>query len=399
MRNATGGGDTGTTPGRAGLIALLLCSLCPMMGLFSIGVALPKVAAAFGDDPDAELLAQLIGGASGFAFAVASPAIGALIDRHGYRRVYIASLIGFALFGALPALLDSLPLILATRLVFGVAVAGAMTAGMTGLGGLPHHLRARMFGRNAMVSSVGAIISFPLVGALATLGWRIPFLLHLLSLLVVPLALTLDRVAPVPHAVKATPRPAGGIGVSAAVLMMAAFVGLAMYTGPIFSPFYLRTIGVTDPTLAALPLSAMSMGSLMMTANYGRLHARFGTTALFGATLALVGCGLVGAGFSPVLPLFAISMFTVSCGLAMFTPNLGAYISATSHRPARGIGWAMSAMFAVQVVFPFLARGVGQAIGPASIFHILGAISLAIASGFIIAALRRRRIAQISAGI
>ena len=386
-----------TMPGKAGLWALLVCSLFPMVGLFALGPALPRVAAAFGTDPHAIMLAQLMGGASGFSFALSSPLIGALIHRWGYRQIYIGSIVGFALIGSLPALMDNLVLILATRAVLGIAVAGAMTAGMTGLSTLPAALRPRMFGRNAVISSLGAIVAFPLVGAIATFGWRWPFLIHLVFLVVLPAALTLPRTTGAAHAGQRA--QAGGIGVSVAILALAAFLGLTMYVGPMFSPFYLHTIGVTDPRLAALPLSGMSLASLLMTSNYRRLHARFGTAGLFGGLLLAVGTGLVLAGLAPTLPVFAAAMILVSCGMSLFTPNLTAYIAATSPSPARGIGWAMSAMFVVQVLFPFLAGGVSRAVGPAAVFLVLGAIALAIATGIAWALLRKGKAPQaIAAG-
>lgn len=365
-------------PGAAGLWGLLVCSLAPMIGLFGMGPALPAMAAAFPDDPDAVLLAQLIGGASGIAFAVSSPVVGAMIGRVGYKRVYIASLVAFAVAGTVPVLLDSLPLILATRVVLGMAIAGAMTAGLAGLGALPAAVRPRMFGRNAMLTSVGAIVVFPLVGALSEIDWRLPFLIHALALAIVPLAMSLPAArgpAPAP-AFASGPARGQGLGVAPILLAMAGFIGLTMYIGPMFAPFHLRSIGVTDPGLAALPLSAMSLGSLMMTSAYGWLHGRFGAQALFALTLLLTGSGLLVAGLALALPMFIAGMFAVSCGLALFAPNLNSHITAVSTDPARGIGWAMSAMFAVQLAFPFIARLISQASGSAGVFLGFGAGAL-----------------------
>lgn len=358
-----------------GLWALLLSSLFPMLGLFALGPALPNVAAAFPNDPNAELMAQLIGGASGFSFALSSPIIGGMIERWGYKRIYIGSLIAFAIFGTLPVLLNSLPMILLTRVVLGVCVAGTMTAGLAGLATLPAHVRPGLYGRNAMMSSVGAMAIFPAVGAISTYGWRWPFFIHLVALAAVPMAMTLPgRMAPAAHA-----RVAGGgrgLGVSPILLVLAGFIGLVMYVGPMFAPFYLHTIGITDPRLAALPLSGMSVGALIMTFNYGRLYARFGAQTLFALTLVLSGIGLLVAGLAPNLPMFMAAMFIVSCGIALFAPNVNSHIAATSINPARGIGWAMSAMFAVQVAFPFLARAISQATGPAAVFLIFGICAL-----------------------
>lgn len=382
-------------PGRAGMLGLLLCGYFPMIGLFAIGVDLPRIAEAFSDEPNARLLAQLVGGVTGFAFALSSPLIGYAIDRFGYRQVYVVSLVAFAAIGVIPMLLDDLLLIVATRCVLGVAVAGAVTAGMTGLGSLPPALRARMFGRNAVLTSIGAIVMFPLTGALASIGWRGAFLVNLFALIVLPLALMIPDRHPAgprpPRRERSAGRTRGATGVSAGLLGMAAFIGMTMFVGPMFSPFYLASIGITDPALVALPLSAMSLGSLLMTSNYARLHGRFGTTAIFGAILFLVGAGLIGAGFSITLPLFACGMFTVSCGLALFTPNLGAAISATaSGSPGKGIGLAMSAMFIMQAIFPFVAEGIRSLLGPRGVFLCFGAVALLLAIGFGLAARGRR---------
>lgn len=373
-------------PGPIGLWALLLSSLMPMLGLFALGPALPRVAAAFAADPNAVVLAQLIGGASGISFALSSPVVGAMIGRWGYKPVYLVSLVAFAIFGTLPFVLGSLPLILATRVILGVCVAGAMTAGLAGIGTLDAELRPRLYGHNAMLSSLGAMVIFPAVGALSTVGWRLPFLIHLVALAVVPMALALPN-GPAP-AGRAPADSGRGLGVAPILLVLAGFMGLVMYVGPMFAPFYLRTIGITDPRLAALPLSGMSLGSLLITGNFGRLFARFGARLLFAAILLLTGLGLLAAGLAPNLPVFMAAMFVVACGIAMFAPNVSAHIAATSTNMAGGIGLAMSAMFAVQVAFPFLARAISQAVGPASVFHIFGGCALVAGIGVLAVARR-----------
>lgn len=382
----------GAGPGRAGTLGLLLCGYFPMIGLFAIGVDLPRIAAAFAELPHSALLAQLAIGVTGLSFALSAPLIGRLIERHGYARIYQVSLAGFAALGLLPMLLDDLLVILASRVVMGIAVAGCTTAGMTGLGTLPPAVRARMFGWNAVLTSLGALAIFPITGALVDLGWRMAFLINLFALLVLPLALCLPRpTAPPRDGQEAVSRPPrGSSGASPGLVAVSAFVGLVMFVGPMFAPFYLASIGVTDPKLVALPLSVMSLGSLLMTSNYGRLHARFGTTAIFGAILLLVGCGLIWAGSSLTLPLFAAGMFVTACGTAMFVPNMGAAISATSTgSPGRGIGIAMSAMFVMQAVLPFLGEALRALLGARGVFVALGVVAILLAIGFVLAARRQ----------
>src|SRR3546814_4746825 len=50
-----------------------------------------------------------------------------------------------------------------------------------------------MFGFPSVAGAMLAIGCFPLVGAFAAIGWRWPFALHLVGLLVIPVALTLPR--------------------------------------------------------------------------------------------------------------------------------------------------------------------------------------------------------------
>src|SRR3546814_8723056 len=84
----------------------------------------------------------------------------------------------FALAGSVGGILDNLYLILATRLLLGVTVAGALIAALTGIGTLPPRQRAQMFGFQSVAGAMLAIGCFPLVGAFAAIGWRWPFALR-----------------------------------------------------------------------------------------------------------------------------------------------------------------------------------------------------------------------------
>lgn len=387
MPTETNTGDT--VPSTGALWAMLLCTLFPTVGLFALGPATPSIAAAFPDNPDAVLLAQLIGGVAGFAFALVSPVVGIAIERWGHRNVYLVSVAGFGLAGAMPALLGDLWTILATRALLGVTIAGAMIAGVTGLSLLPAAIRPRMFGRNALVASLAAIAMFPLVGALTELGWRWPFLIHLFAFAILPFAFGIPRhVRAAPTASEAK---GSGLGISPVMLLVAGFTGFTMYIGPMFSPFYLHSIGVTDPKLVALPLSCMSIASLLVTSQYGRLHGRMGVYALFVFLFALMGIGLLLGGIAPALAMFVAAMFLLSCGQSLFTPNLNAYIAETSAVPARAISWAMAAMFAVQVAFPFIAQAITRSVGPSAVFLLLGVASILVAAAFAAAAIRSGR--------
>jgi MFS family permease len=129
------------------------------------------VAAAFANHPNATLLVQMTGGTTGLAFALSSPLTRFLIERYGYRDVNLISVKTFAVIGIAPAVLDSLPLIMATRRVLGVTVAGAITAGITGLAPLLAKIRPGCLGATPLSpASVRRSASHPPVNSRGSIG-------------------------------------------------------------------------------------------------------------------------------------------------------------------------------------------------------------------------------------
>jgi hypothetical protein len=89
--------------------------------------------------------------------------------------------------------------------------------------------------------------------------------------------------------------------------------------------------------------------------------------------------------------LFSCGLMIASAGMSVFVPNLGAAISAAATGgAARGIGITMSAIFAVQALFPFIVAGIRNFVGPQGVFLGLGIASLAICAGFVFIAPRQR---------
>lgn len=371
-------GDTAPNGDRVpvpALAALLLSGWFPMFGLFAIGVDFPMVAAAFPDERYGAMLAQLIGGLSGLLFAAGSWWIGGTVERLGPRTVYLAGVVGFAGFGALPAIIDSLPWILVTRCAFGLCVAAVATAGLSGISKLPPARRAKFFGWQTLSAGIGSAICFPLVGMLGEENWRYPFLLHLAALAVIPLAMTISPVAK-REPVETWPIKGGNHGIPLPLLIMAAFAGLAMSAGPMFTPFYVLSLGVTDPEAGSTALVVMSIAGLLAATVFGALHVRLGSRGIFALTLLCVAAGSFGAGAARGMVGFTVGMAVMATGLAIFSPNLAAAIAQRTEKPARALASGLAALFAVQAVFPFLAQALSANFGPSSLFTALGATAL-----------------------
>jgi MFS family permease len=376
--------------GRVGLVSTCLFST---LALYGFGIALPPIARAFSSEPHAILLSQLVGSMVGFAFAVGSPLIGGLIDRFTYRTVLIISAVAFAFVGTVAGLLDNIYAILALRVLLGFTAAGGLLAGIAGIGTLPTNQRTQLLGRQGYVGGTLAICVFPLVGLLASIGWRWPFALHLVSLLVVPMALTLPKTAgkiPVKSAksVGSAPRLAG---LPPVILLCAAFVGMSGVLGAIFSPFFLIHVGIANPKLQSIPLMGEGFGSILASVAYSRIHRRLGTSRTFALALTTLGVGLVAASFSTSLLTLALALGVSASGVSLSNSNLNASVLEVAREsPGRAIGLTTSALYGAQALFPFVAAEISHLTGPSSVFVAFGVSAVAIGLAYGVAGFSRR---------
>ena len=368
-----------------GMTALLACGLFITIGLYAPGLVLPQIERAYADTPHVALLTQLIGSIASFSFAIGAPFAGALIARHGCRRVILPSLILFTIFGAAPGLLDNLWAILLTRAILGFAVAGIFTGGLTGIGALPEDQRARMFGWFSVVGGAAAIGLFPIVGMLGHYGWRLPFTVYLLGVAVAPLVLLMPRTlgqvergaaSAVETSAQRLLRPAM-IG----VLIIAALSGLGMVIGPVYAPLYLTTLGVTDTRLLAIPVTLGSIASVVASGSYGFFYRKLGMWGVSLLCMLVMGVALLAAGTAGSIPLFTIAIVFHSASIALVSPHISATALALSP-PGKGsqaIGVANGVLFGSQLLFPFISSWIREETGVTGVFLAFGAAGLLVA--------------------
>lgn len=377
---------SGAPLGGLATAALLACGLFVTIGLFSPGLVLPQIASAFSGTPSAPFLTEMTGAIAGFAFALGAPFCGTLIGRLGCRRVILTGLFVFALLGSLPVILNDLRLIVASRFVLGIATAAIFTGALGGIGALESSLRARLFGWFGAVGGVAAILLFPIVGQLGHMGWRLAFLIHLSSLLAVPLCLALPRQLGrrVPIIVNgASERPAAPV-VNAAmvgVLIIAALTGMSMMLSPIYGPIYLASLGITDPRVASIPLTIGAAAAVLGSLTYGPLHRRMGIMGLFIFATAGMGLTLAVAGGTRDFVVFTAAIAGMSSMVALLSPNINAAAVAYNRpeRVAQAIGLANGIMFGTQLLFPFVAGWARAVVGLSGVFVVFGAAMAAVA--------------------
>lgn len=375
--------------GRPAKGALIACGTFISLGFYAIGAALPMIASAFREDPHVGLMVQLIGGSAASACALASPIAGILIARFGVRRMFLGSNFLFILAGVTPVACTSLAQILICRIVLGIGVAGALTAGLAGITRCPERDRHRMLGAGTLIGSGAGILIFPLTGLLAHQSWRLAFLIYLLALPPALLALYLPT-DPIVRKAAQPDRTRRGKVISITLLVVCGIAGWAIVANAIYSPFYLGSIGIQNPSTVGLILGAAAVCSMLGAGTYGRLQQTIGTrgAVCFALGCAALGCIVIGIFRLPAVAILGLGL--LSAGLAIF--GAAGYALAAEDAPEQSssdtaMGLVTLALFGPQFLFPLISTRVSERFGPSGVFLALGLALIAALSA--IAAARR----------
>jgi MFS family permease len=316
-------------PGLLQGIMLLLPITMAVMGISVLTPVVPLLLAQFKDVPYHDYL--VIGGIltmPAIWVLLFSPVAGWMADRLGRRLLLVTAMIIYAFVGILPAFLDNLYAIIASRVAVGICESIVMTVSTTLISDYyAGRARERWLASQTAVASVSALGIIYLGGQLgAAHGWRGPFYLYLYSL---PLAFCVLRSIWEP-----SPAPLStGLGVAEdvryRVLPRARILGICAITLLASISFYtvitknaeaLVVLGVSDPA---------EIGRLTMLASIG---VPLGTFVFWGVSrlpigwllfvdFAFVGLGftLMGLATDPVSYAWGSFINQLGCGLVLPT--------------------------------------------------------------------------------
>jgi MFS family permease len=371
-------------------LPLLLSFAFVSIGLFSLAPVLPEIRDAFVADPHVGMLIQITGAIAGFTFAVASLGVGTVVERFGYRNVYICSLTLFSLAGLSGAVLHNLVLIAVTRAIVGIATAGAVNAGLVGIGlVVPEHLRMRFLGIVSLCSSMVGIISTPLVGLLGRIEWRAAFAPHVLGLLIFPLIFALPNIV---GKKTDSSRATKGRGLGAVLMIATVAVGMGIFLVIVYPPLYLSDGGITDTRLLAIPPAMAAVGTLLGAGIFELVNRRLNIAGTFALSIGALGAGLIVAGLSTSLITIAAGVAIAAVGVGMYSPNLNAAaIAGSPGNPAHSLGLANALFLGSMVLFPFVSTSITRMLGGGSVFFVFAAAMFVFAVVTPLAVIQRRR--------
>jgi len=367
-------------------LTILVGSTAMMLATAGLAPALPGMAAAFQAVPNAALLVRVLLTLPALSGAAAAPFAGLLMDWWGRKPVIVVSLLLFGLAGSAGFVLDSLAGILISRLLLGLAAAGLASGFLTLV--TDYFTGARL---NQFLGYLGAFAGFAgvvfqfLSGALADIGWRFPFLLHLVAfviLLGVLLAIdeprTRAQAQPQSTAPERIAFPFTAIGLIYAVALLG--IG-AVFVLIVYLPFYLTSQAGVSNSQVGLALSLQALPAGFIALQYQRLRTRLSVQAIAAVTFLALGSSLLVAALTSSYALVVAGLLLGGIGLGLLPPNLIAWLAVVAPPAARGraVGGLNTALFLGQFLSPLLTQPLIEQVGTAGSFGVVGALCLLMA--------------------
>ncbi len=336
--------------------ALLAVASLTVMASAIISPALPAMDQHFARHSD--LMVKLILTMPALSIVLFGPVMGYVVDRFPRRRLLLCALLVYALAGASGFVLDSLPLLLFSRAVLGVAVSAIMAVGMSLTGDyFRADERARFLGVQGSFMSLGGVLFVNLGGLLAMWSWRGPFLVYLFALVVIPLVLW-QLFEPEREQAPAGTAATGGAGLdygrTALVYGMALLGLLLFYMVPTQLPFLLVERGAGSGPALGLAVSVATMSSAFASFFYGRVRGHLGYVQIYILALSLAALGYTGVGLVGSYGLTVASIALAGLGFGLMLPNGNLWLMSLAPPAIRGrvIGGLTSMIFLGQFLSP-----------------------------------------------
>ena len=385
-----------------GQTTLLVASTLTVMAGATIAPSLPAMQTAFAGVSNADFLVRLVLTLPALFIVICAPLAGILIDRVGHQRLLLASTVLYAIAGCSAFFLDSIWLILIGRALLGVAVAGIMTSVTTLIADyFTGEKRARLLGLQGSFMSLGGVFFLVFGGLLADVGWRFPFLIYLVSFVLLPFAaFSLFEPARVPRESGKSDASLFGFifaDKNAILIFAAACFGMAVfYLIPLQVPFHLGELSRASGAESGMAIACSNFFGALISLRYKQLQARFGFVRIYAAAFALMALGFAVIGAAQSFRVVIIGLAISGLGAGLLLPNASSWLTSIAPETVRGraVGALTMAFFLGQFVSPFYSQPLVARFGVGNAFLILSIVIAAVALFFAAVAVQQLKLAH-----
>lgn len=356
---------------------ILSISMATVMAGAAISPALGLIAKAF---PDAsETMIKLILTAPSIMIIPFSFLSSYLTTKITKRTIIMIGLGIYLLAGIGPQVVPTIEWILALRLLLGAGVGLVMPLSMSLINDyFTGKERTQMMGYNSAFSNFGGILTMLLAGWLATFGWRVPFNVYFLGLMIFILIfffLPKGEVQKPPKHKRKTKMPRAVYGYALAM----GGVMLAYYSIATNMALFLEQNKIGGATLAGTIVSFTTIGGMLTSLFLVQIELAL---KKFVIPIMLSGMGIAFfmLSFTYNVPLIMISVCLVGFGQGSLFPiiTLKAMDRVELHQADRVVALTSSFTFLGQFLSPIVLDGIGRIAETASIRFQYGTLSASI---------------------
>jgi len=380
-------------------LLLLLGSCLPVLGAVLLAPVLPGMHAHFADTPGAVVLVPIALTLPALMIALLAPVAGIIADRLGRKPLLLGAMLLYSVCGVLPIWLDSLPAIVVSRAGIGLAEAAIMTCCTALMGDYYSGARReRLFALQMVATSLSATLFITVGGVLGESGWRAPFTLYAIGIVLLPLmARWLWEPQEDPASVDGS-RPAATRfpwRALAPAYVLSAMAGVSLYVVPVQSGQLLNLLHINSPQQIGLTMGVNQLGILVGSLSFPLL-ARWRPQYLLALAFLLTGAGGWLMAVAPSHAVLAIAVTINGLGIGLMMPTLLTWIMTQVDFSQRGYaaGGFTAAFFAGEFVSPLLVLAIvgGGGVELPTALLALAAVQLLIALACLAVGLKPRRI-------
>jgi MFS family permease len=337
------------------LFVVITASAAAFLGAVFATVApvLPLIAAHYGGGRTGAFIAEWLLTMPSIGIALGGPIAGWFVERAGPRAVLLVCLTVFGASELSGLVIQDSTLLLASRLIVGVAAAGQATAATVLVGDrFAGHRRGFVIGLQVALATVAGILATLAAGALAErAGWRAPFSLFAIALVIALLAaVTVEPSAAYrrpSQSAGGTLRPLLPIFLLMTITMMVSFLSANQV------PLLLSDEGISEPSTLSSVVGGTTLATMIGALLYSKLRAKLGDrrTRALGGVLQGIGvfCLAVAQGLVPV----ALGSMVLGLGSGVLFPGFSH--SVLDRAPDAARGRAIGFLFTAQFAGPFLS--------------------------------------------
>lgn len=370
-------------------IALLMAASLTTMANATISPALPGIERMFAGDPHAAVLTRLLVPAPSFSVALCAPFAGIIADRAGRRRMLLAGTLLFVLSGCAGLVLPELRMILASRLVLGVAVALIMTAQTALIGDyFDREDRNALTSLQISARNFGGLVFISLAGWAASVSPRLPFAVYGLAAVFLPL-MWLSIVEP-----QRSPPPAGAQAMRitdgspswrsmlALLVLLQAATNMIFFLMPTQISFFLEALGHRSALLTSAVLGTLMIAGGCFALLYTRIRRAAGYGGIFAIGYAGMALGFLLLPFADTAPPLFAAALLIGAGYALVSPSFVALALNLAPSSSRGMagGLLTASIFLGQFVSPLISTPLIATYGYRELFCGTAGLLLVIAS-------------------